>query len=321
MIRMKIGVIGTINRDSIRFADGTRKEGWGGILYNIVALSHIFGGEVQIVPVCNVGADHYLEVVKILKLPAGVDIAYVRKVKEKNNHCHLTYLDMENKEEVLKGGVPPLVFDDVEPLLDCDIILVNYISGKDIYLRSLQKLRRHFSGKIYIDIHSYTLGKRSDGKRYLRRPPCWPEVVGCGDFVQMNNVELSVIARGPEKAREPGGNPEHDLKTVRKVLRDHGIKFRDKVFVVTASSRGCYLDGFEAGRRSLLHHRLDNGRLALPKETVNSTGCGDCFAAGFVAGLVNNLNAVSCADAGNAAGLNRAYDPQKVYAILDKSVK
>ena len=52
----------------------------------------------------------------------------------------------------------------------------------------------------------------------------------------------------------------------------------------------------------------------------DTTGCGDCFAAGFVAGLACNMNFRSCAEAGNETGQNRMSNGRKVYSILDKNV-
>jgi len=318
---MKIGVIGTINRDSIRLTDGTKKEGWGGILYNIVTLSHLVGSKARIVPVCNVGADNYNDISKILRSLPGVETGNVRKVKEKNNHCRLKYLDEQNKTEILEGGVPPLVYDDIEPLRDCDIILLNYISGRDIYLRSLRKLRRNFQGGIYIDIHSYTLGKKADGSRFLRRPPHWPEVVACGDYIQMNRLELAILAGGSGSSRPEEGDLENNLKGLLSSLRRGGVDTKSKVFIITDGSRGCYFLYGQDGASAIKHIRQQRKKTGASCQDVNVTGCGDCFAAGFTAGLADNLEIASCADAGNAAGFDRVCDFRGIYTILDKQVK
>jgi hypothetical protein len=139
---MKIGVIGSINRDTILLADNALKQGWGGMLYNLVTLSHLMGKRGEIYPVCNIGRDCWDNIIAILSRLSGVHGDYLKKVPEKNNHCFLTYLPDGEKTEILRGGVPALLFNDVAPLLDSDIILINYISGRDINLKSLQKLRK-----------------------------------------------------------------------------------------------------------------------------------------------------------------------------------
>ena len=317
---MKIGVIGTINRDSITLADGTRKEGWGGILYNLVTLSNLIGKEAEIIPICNVGKNHYNEIMALLKKLPGVNTEYINKVPENNNHCFLTYLDTENKHEILKGGVRPLVFNNIKPLIDCDYILVNFISGRDIHLSSLKKLRKHCRGKIYIDVHSYTLGRRKDGSRFIRRPRLWPSVVDCGDYIQMNRLELAVLARNIRSENNIGDSLDDDLKTIVFQLKKRGIIIKSKLIIITDGANGCYVTGIFPQKQGILHIDIKDKKRGGNVRLYDTTGCGDCFAAGFVAGLACNMNFRSCAEAGNETGQNRMSNGRKVYSILDKNV-
>ena len=288
---MKIGVIGTINRDTIHLPDGTIRKGWGGIIYNLQTLSKLVGDHDEITPVCNVGDDCFRQVTSVLKRLPGVRLDCIKRVVEKNNHCLLTYTDAENKREILAGGVPLLKFDDVKPLLDSDAILMNYISGRDIHLRSLQKLRRLFGGKIYIDIHSLTLGKRKSGERFLRAPISWPKVIECADFIQMNRLELKLLAGGP---------PENDIyKIFKRLVSNPGKKQQDfnrKLFVVTAGIKGCYLFS-KSGPRWNFEHIPPFRKIT----GVDTTGCGDCFSGGFIFGLIQKQNLKNCCRMGNSA--------------------
>lgn len=288
---MRVGVIGTINRDTVELPDGTIRQGWGGILYNLRTLSKLIGGNHEIIPVCNVGDDSYGTIASILKRLPGVRFDCIKRVSVKNNHCFLTYTDPENKRETLRGGVPPLRFDDVAPLLDSDIILVNYISGRDIHLKSLQKFRRLFGGKIYIDIHSLTLGKRKSGLRFTRVPLSWPKVTDCGDFIQMNQYELKLLAGNP---------PESDIyKTFERLISNQEKKdqdFSQKIFIITAGIKGCYLFSKNGPRWNREHVP------PLRKITkIDTTGCGDCFSGGFIFGLVQKQNLKNCCRQGNLA--------------------
>ncbi|PKK82106.1 MAG: hypothetical protein CVT49_15455 [candidate division Zixibacteria bacterium HGW-Zixibacteria-1] len=320
---MKIGVIGTINRDSIRLADGTRKEGWGGILYNLVALSSLVGNFDGIYPVCNIGKNHHKEVINILKEFPGIRTDHVRKVPQRNNHCHLTYLDNENKREILEGGVPPLKFSEVRYLEDCDFVLLNYISGRDIYLQSLQKFRRHYDGKLYIDIHSLTLGKRKNGARFIRKPPSWRDVFVRADFIQMNRLELAVIARGVNSEQEVGDRIESDLEEIARPAVKNNVNFESKYFIITDGARGCHIFHITNGRWSSRYVKSASKSAAnsYPGSALNATGCGDCFAAGFVAGLAKNIDPYDCAILANKAGHSRIVNLDNIYSILDKSVE
>lgn len=319
---MKIGVIGTINRDSIRLADNTRKEGWGGILYNLVTLSSLTGCHADIFPACNVGKNHFADAIRLLKRLRGINIDLVNKVAEKNNHCHLTYLDSENKREILKGGVPPLKYDDVRGLEECDIVLMNYISGKDIHLKSLQKFRRRYSGIIYMDVHSFTLGKRKNGARFIRRPSQWMKVFACADYLQMNRLELAIMARGINNENEIGDRIDSDFRKMIDQASHCGFDFRSKVFIITDGSKGCHLF-YQKNRKwskRLVWAETSTILKSYFDRSLNATGCGDCFAAGFVAGLVRNNGPVECAVSANRAGHARIINKGHIYSILDISV-
>lgn len=317
---MKIGVIGTINRDSVKLPDGTRKEGWGGILYNLVTLSSLVGNSDDIYPVCHVGKNHHKEIINILKELPGIHADHVRKVPQRNNHCHLTYLDNENKSEILEGGVPPLKYSEVSYLEDCDFVLLNYISGRDIYLQSLQKFRRHYDGKLYIDIHSLTLGKKNDGVRFIRRPPSWKDVFVCGDIIQMNRLELAVIARGVNSEQEVGDIIEPDFEEIIQLMAKDNINFVSKYFIITDGARGCHIFHITNGRWSSRYVKSASISTAnsYPGGTLNATGCGDCFAAGFVAGLAQNMDPYDGAILANKSGHGRIVNVDNIYSILDK---
>ena len=294
----KIGVIGTINSDTIVLPNGEKKQGWGGILYNLATFSYLTKGKTEIYPVCNVGQDCYPKIMTILKNLPRVCPDYISKVTEKNNHCFLTYNDTENKSEILKGGVPPLVYENISPLLDCNMILVNYISGRDIHLASLRKLRREYSGPIYIDIHSYTLGKRKDGRRFLRIPLSWPEVVQCGDLIQVNRLELAVLVGEHRDMKISDRTLRKHISLYYRYLGKHNINYRSKLLMVTDGVNGCYLSHVNSGKSALKH--FPPGRRLVSGDT---TGCGDCFSTGFILEWLKSGSPKKAAGTGNDAAL------------------
>ena len=142
-----VGVIGTINRDTIYHPDGRRIDSWGGLLYSLKYLNDHSGA--KILPAINVGSDCFDDISAIVGRMANIDSSHVRKVDAKNNHCHLFYANETHKCEHLEGSVPPLTYTRVKSLSECDMILVNFISGNDISLSALERLRCDHSGKIY----------------------------------------------------------------------------------------------------------------------------------------------------------------------------
>jgi sugar/nucleoside kinase (ribokinase family) len=232
----------------------------------------------------------------ILKSLPGVDYRYVKKVNDKNNHCYLTYNNRDEKSEILKGGVRRLKFDDIRPLLDSDIIILNYISGNDIYLASLEKLRKEYIGSLYVDIHSLTLGRRKNGARFFRSPPGWEQIVAAADYVQMNRQELVILLND-----KSGKISQREVKSkfIRflNILERRNISFKNKVFIITRGSRGCMLAWFHSG-----NIKWEYVEPAAILKKGDTTGCGDSFSAGFIAGLMKSDNLIECARLANRAG-------------------
>jgi hypothetical protein len=266
-----------------------------------------------------VGKDCYVKILSILENQPNIRTDYVYRVPEKNNHCYLTYDDSEHKREILKGGVRRLVYADVIPLLNCDIILLNYISGGDIYLRSLQKLCSNISGKIYIDIHSLTLGKRNDGIRYFRKPPGWTSVVAAGDYIQMNCQELALLAGKNSLDKMSSKTILYMMKDIESRLRHKKVTIGSKIFIITAGTEGCYLFYYRGGKSVFEHITIDMPVHTLPNRSMDSTGCGDCFSAGFILGLTRRKDLHSCAELGNEAGKARIVD-HETYKIVPRSI-
>jgi hypothetical protein len=277
----KIGVIGSINRDTIHRVDGSSVTSWGGILYNLKYLSE--SGAATIIPAVNVGFDGHARVMAILSRLSNLDLSQVRMVDAENNHCFIHYADQTHKCEFLKGGVPPLTFRRVAPLLDSDLILVNFISGWDITLPALELLRRRYTGTIYIDIHSLTLGRKKvpgGFRRHLRRPRFWRRYAECADILQVNQAEfevLSAMAFSPDNARR---FLAEDLPSVR-------------CLCLTLGRRGSLV--LERSREIRAH-------LVPAKEVLrpcDTTGCGDIFAAGFIAQYLTTGDVLAAAVHGN----------------------
>lgn len=266
-IEPKIGVVGTINRDTIYRHDGSAVESWGGLLYSIKYL----GGESvgEIIPVVNLGRDAYGPVMGLLGRFRNIDLAHIKKVPEKNNHCFLHYHNQSHKCEILKGGVPPLTFTRLRPIRDCDLVVVNFISGADVTLAALEKFRSWYPGIIYMDIHSHTLGKRKVAgghRRHLRRPPNWRRYIACADILQVNAVEFELLSGVPPSRRAAGDFFEGEAGHL-------------KCLIVTLGSDGC-----------LITYRGQKGMIATRRikavdirRVYDTTGCGDIFGAGFVA--------------------------------------
>jgi sugar/nucleoside kinase (ribokinase family) len=266
MRRFKITVIGTINKDTIIFPSGKKTESFGGILYNLSALSGLAGQNAEIYPVCNLGYDVYDQAKRILKDYDNVGLDGIAKVSVKNNHACLT-VDRENqREETLRNRVPRLSFSQVKPFLDSDIILVNFISGFDVSLSALKKIRETTDASIFVDVHSLTLGVHKNGKRFYRNPRSWREYLKQADLVQANLAELTVLSGKRFRSQ--------------KEIQEFGsciLSLGPRALLITMGGDGALM--MYKTKRACSIRKVTGARVRGFKD---ATGCGDVFSAGFI---------------------------------------
>ena len=197
----RLGVIGNFVWDVIHGRDPKRApvEEWGGITYALSGLDAALPNDWQIVPLVKVGADlwprarQFLATLRRLAPDAApIEVPYP------NNRVRLEYTTDERRSEILSGGVPPWTWLGLRPLLrGLDALYVNLISGFELDLETLQLVRQHFQGPLYLDLHSLLLGLESDGTRtprYLDNAEAW---CACGDLLQVNEAEMAMMAPDP----------------------------------------------------------------------------------------------------------------------------
>ncbi len=196
--RHRVGVLGTFVWDIIYGRDprvGPVEE-WGGITYALSAFDAALPPNWEIVPIIKVGADlaarahDYLAALRRI----APDAALV-EVAGPNNRVELRYQSAERRSEVLTGGVPPWTWTGLVPLLrDLDALYVNFISGLEMDLDTMQLIRQHFRGPIYCDLHSLLLALQPDGLRTPRPLPAAAAWCRCADLMQVNEDEMALLA-------------------------------------------------------------------------------------------------------------------------------
>lgn len=285
----RIAVLGTITRDTVIYPDARRIESFGGILYNVLALSYLGKGNVEIYPVCNLGYDTYDSVSGILKECKNVRTEGIKKVKVRNNHNLLLYDKKGNREEISRNSVPQLTYSQVKSFLDCDVILVNFISGKDFDLKTLKKLRGNATGLIFMDVHSFILGRRKNGKRFVKVPKNWKAWTSCADIVQCNFFEFSKLSNRKFSSAA-------QIKNYARSILLSG----PRVFLVTNGKENGYV--FQPGKKGV---RFNRSIVPKIRKVKDLTGCGDVFSAGFLISYLRPKDPVSSANFANSVATHK----------------
>jgi hypothetical protein len=297
----RAGVIGSFVWDVIYGRDPRSGpvEEWGGITYALSAFDAALPDDWHVVPLAKVGSDLWPQARRFVSgLRRIAPDAMPIEVPAANNRVRLEYATDELRSEVLQGGVPPWTWAGLQPLLHgLDALYINLISGFELDLETLQLIRRHFRGPIYLDLHSLLLGIQPDGTRFPRPiedPRAW---FACADLLQVNEMEMSLMA--PDAMALAATAMHAGVQSLLVTLGKRGV-----VYVLSP--------GFDRLRdlNRGLEDRDGAVRTALvPAEHVDHpgdpTGCGDVFGATYFSRLLaGDTFAVSLRSAIHAASRN-----------------
>jgi sugar/nucleoside kinase (ribokinase family) len=198
--KKRVGVIGTLVWDIIHGRDkrAVSVEEWGGITYTLAGLDAALAEDWEIVPIIKVGHD-LAERARIFcrTLRHMADDAELIEVPYPNQRVELRYVDAERRTEILSGGTPGWTWTALKPVLDAarvDALLVNFLSGWELDLPTMQMIRAHVNVPIYCDLHMMMWAVQSDGARRLRVLPDIASWCACFDVLQMNEDEMSMLA-------------------------------------------------------------------------------------------------------------------------------
>lgn len=294
---MKISVIGAIVYDEIITHDGTRRESFGGITYNIAALSSIVDAGTQIHPVTNVAEDRWDEVVQLLSRYPLVRLESVARVEGKLTAARLVYTSPTWRDETVLHMMQPLTPQRLGGVLDSDAVVVNFINGTELDLDTFIALREGLAGGgamphrafLHLDVHSKVARWDAQGKKSLVRFKHWEEWIGRADAAQMNEFECELTV-----GRKL--HTECDFVRAGAEMVDAGAP----IVLITLGPQGSIVV-YEGPDRI---YWVANPALAVER-VVDTTGCGDSFSAGFLWAYLQCRNPVQANAAANiVAGIN-----------------
>lgn len=274
---LKIAIIGIINHDTITMANGQELQDLGGILYNTAVLANLVDDATSIYPVSRIGEDCHEMMRRILQPYPNVDIGGIAIAAEGTSRNTIRYDASMEKVERLTNHIGPMAMAQIEPYLDSDAFLINFIIGDDISLEVLREIRLRSRGLVYLDVHNLCLGIDEQGYRFHRPPERWRDWMELVDIVQMNEVEARLLAGRPVETEE-------EFIHIGRQTLDLG----PSVFIATRGRHGS-VTVFRASERY--------DTLVCPPEPVDqvmdTTGCGDAFAAGFLTDYLVTRDPVS----------------------------
>jgi sugar/nucleoside kinase (ribokinase family) len=283
---MKYLVIGEPCVDLIHKADGEIIHSYGGILYSVISLAVLAGKEDLVYPVMNLGSDEYENITNILKKYPKIKLDGIHKVSQPTRKVNL-YYNMYNsgnsaRMETSTEPTNAISYDSIEKILPgADAVLTNMISGVDITLDTLKNIRKNFKGFMHIDIHNLVMKTNPDGTREHTNLEDWREWCSNTDTVQMNEFEITTLSR----------TKKIEYEIAEEILIN--MNSNVKGIIVTRGKNG--ISGFTKKEKSFsgqTYYDLDKDDVSAIESLhfVDSTGCGDVFAASFTLDFSKNGN-------------------------------
>ena len=270
-------IIGEPCVDEIHKADGEIIKSYGGILYSVISMAVICKKGDTVTPLMNLGADEYDAILEILSKFPNIKTEGIKKCSHPTRKVCLHYnLYNSDKTARMENSTEPtyeLSFEWIEGYLSkADAMLINMISGVDISIETLKRIRKYFTGYIHIDIHNIVMETRDDGSRIHRYVDNWLEWCTHTDSVQMNEFEALTISRSKKK--------EYDIASDILLSPDGKVK----CLMITRGKMG--VTAFETKQKTFQENtftdldRHDLNAIENPK-FADPTGCGDVFASSF----------------------------------------
>lgn len=311
----KVAVLGPIPHDRVITHNGEVIEKYGCVLYTVAALAALLPHD-RICPIVHVRREDEDAIKEHLADLPNVDLDGITSTTGLGDLVELTYLDQNRRSERQTGFMAPITPADVEPVLDAAAFVCVPITDYQVSLGTLEHIRRHSDGFILLDAHGPTSTLTRGGDRHHRlwiERDVWLPYI---DVLKMNREEAGCSWFPTANGATPplAAAPLSDAELPR--FADHCLDRGVRAVCVTLDEDGCviyYRD--PAGRTQ--HEVVAQIPVA---EVVDTTGCGDSFAAGMAAGYLQHEDFVAACRYGNAMGAQRCSGTElNVYSSLEET--
>jgi len=268
---MTITVVGHLCIDENHFPSETEKPRgdsgtFGGIFHSIATLAQVMSSTDTIHPVLGVGDGEHEAFLKRLEAFPNVDTSGIFRFKGETNRVLIFHeKDNSHRIECSKHISDPIPFNKIKQYLDADAILVNMVSGSDITLETLDRIRmavRDTRTPIHFDFHSLTLGIDRDNRRFRRPLTDWRRWCFMINSVQLSEEESAGLTA-----------ERFDERT----LTNHLMSLMVNALVITRGEKG--VSAVLQENKKLTHHDFERHVFG---PAVDTAGCGDVFGAAFL---------------------------------------
>lgn len=311
----KVAVLGPIPQDHIVTHRGEVLDKYGCALYTVAALSSLLGEEDTVYPIVNIRQQDEAPIKELLSQFSNVDLTGIRCESDRGDVIELIYTAENRRDETQTGFMHPIAPEHVEFVLDADMFVCVPITDYEVAQPTLAYIRQHSDGLIMLDCHGPTVALTTSGQRvprlWIDRDPWLTNV----DVIKMNLEEAGCSwfpPPGADPALLGAPLPTEQLPDFAAHCLERGVK----AVCVTLDEEGCALyqldDSGQVVEELVPRIQVDN--------VVDTTGCGDSFAAGMGFGYLDTRDFTAAAQYGNAMGAQRCSGKDlSVYLGLERT--
>ena len=294
-----VAVLGPIPRDHIVTHNGETFDKYGCVLYTVAALAALMEPHDRICPIVHVRRQDEDAIKAQLSAFPNVDTTGIRSDNDRGDVVELTYTAHNMRDERQTGFMSPIVPSDVEFALDADAFVCVPITDYEVGQHTLAYIKEHSSGVIRLDGHGPTVTLTRGGRRFNRlwvERDSWLPYV---DILKMNLEEAGCSWFPDRESAHPGETPMSEDQMP--LFAQHCLSSGVKAVCITLDEKGSvvyYLDAAgEVNEEFVPRIHVD--------DVVDTTGCGDSFAAGMAFGYLKYGDYVTACQFGNAMGAQR----------------
>lgn len=283
MSKYNVAVLGPIPRDHITTHRGEVIEKYGCATHTAIGLAKLLGDNGTVFPVSHVRKKDEKAIKEILAEYPNINADHITSDQDQGDVISLKFVDQNNRLERQTGFMNPIIPEDIEHLLHCDVFVCVPITDYEIPLETLKYIKENSKGTLIFDAHGPTNTVTITGDRLIKfwidRDQWLPYI----DVLKMNLEESKCCWFEKEYAPESlvhinDENTDH-LPTFAQHALNHGIKS----LIVTLDSKGgavFFKEDGEVKQEIVKSIRVEH--------VVDTTGCGDSFAGGLGFGLLEN---------------------------------
>jgi len=272
---MKFLIIGHTVEDHIFFRGKNQQIKPGGIFYAAAGMHYFKYVEDEIFLASSIEERNYHLYSIVYE---NLNKTYIRKV-DTIPKIHLKVYDDKERHEHYENLTNKLEIDS-SSLNEFNGIYINMITGFDISAEDVVNIRKNYSGKIYLDIHSLARGLEPNYVRNFRPVPDVNKWISSVDILQANENEILTLSK------------YKDELSIANELFSRGIK----ILIITKGDKGTTMISKEETALSV----FDVPPIKI--KTENRIGCGDVFGAVFFYSYIKFGDKIKALNLANIAG-------------------